>query len=71
MGDIGLMGAPAKKDGKATEGFRIFLGGKIGEDPALAQEMERGVPADDLEGKLRSILIEHFGAKPKAPAGAA
>ena len=27
MGDIGLMGAPAKKDGKAVEGVRIFLGG--------------------------------------------
>lgn len=33
MGDIGIMGAPAKLDGKAVEGVKIFLGGKIGENP--------------------------------------
>ena len=38
VGDIGLMGAPAKKDGKACEGFKIFTGGKIGENPELAKE---------------------------------
>ena len=32
------MGAPAKKDGKACEGFKIFTGGKIGENPELAKE---------------------------------
>jgi hypothetical protein len=29
VGDIGLMGAPAKLNGKAVEGVRIFLGGKV------------------------------------------
>ena len=38
MGDIGLMGAPAKKDGKACEGFKIFTGGKVGENPELAKD---------------------------------
>jgi ferredoxin-nitrite reductase len=38
VGDIGLMGAPAKKNGKAVEGFKIMLGGKIGENPALATD---------------------------------
>ncbi len=38
VGDIGLMGAPAKLDGKAVEGYKIFLGGKIGENPELAKE---------------------------------
>ncbi|EFN52613.1 hypothetical protein CHLNCDRAFT_26644 [Chlorella variabilis] len=33
VGDIGIMGAPAKLDGKAVEGVKIFLGGKIGENP--------------------------------------
>ena len=32
------MGAPAKKDGKACEGFKIFTGGKIGENPELAKD---------------------------------
>lgn len=35
VGDIGLMGAPAKLDGKAVEGFRILVGGKIGENPEV------------------------------------
>lgn len=35
MGDIGLMGAPAKLDGKAVEGVKIFLGGRIGENPEV------------------------------------
>uniref|UniRef100_A0A7S3R153 Ferredoxin--nitrite reductase, chloroplastic n=1 Tax=Dunaliella tertiolecta TaxID=3047 RepID=A0A7S3R153_DUNTE len=66
VGDIGLIGAPAKKDGKATEGFRILLGGRIGENPELAKEFEKGVPVSDLEDKLREILINEFGAKLKA-----
>lgn len=35
VGDIGLMGGPAKLDGKAVEGVRIFLGGTIGENPTV------------------------------------
>lgn len=68
VGDIGLMGAPAKLDGKAVEGVKIFLGGSIGENPALAKEFERGVPCDEsvLLPKLRALLVEHFGATPKA-----
>jgi hypothetical protein len=37
VGDIGLMGAPAKLDGKAVEGVKVFLGGKIGENPEVRQ----------------------------------
>jgi ferredoxin-nitrite reductase len=65
VGDIGLMGAPAKKDGKAVEGVRIFLGGEIGENPKLASEFEKSVPAteEDLLPVLKRILVENFGAK--------
>ncbi|PSC71680.1 ferredoxin-nitrite reductase [Micractinium conductrix] len=75
VGDIGLMGAPAKLDGKAVEGVKIFLGGKIGENPDLAKEFQKGVPADPaiLVPRLRDLLISEFGAVPKgaaAPAGA-
>lgn len=65
VGDIGLMGAPAKKDGKAVEGVRIFLGGEIGENPKLATEFEKAVPADDAVPILTRVLIENFGAKAK------
>lgn len=68
VGDIGLMGAPAKLDGKAVEGVRIFLGGSIGEQATLAKELEKGIPCDEtvLLPKLRDLLIEHYGAVPKA-----
>lgn len=71
VGDIGLMGAPAKLDGKAVEGVKIFLGGKIGENPKLAEEFETGIPAqeDILGPKLRDLLINEFGAKPKTTSG--
>ena len=36
VGDIGLMGGPAKLNGKAVEGVRIFLGGTIGENPTVS-----------------------------------
>ena len=65
VGDIGLMGAPAKKDGKAVEGVRIFLGGEIGENPKLAMEFEKAIPAEDAVQVLSRILIEQFGAATK------
>jgi ferredoxin-nitrite reductase len=64
------MGAPAKLDGKAVEGVKLFLGGKVGENPALATQMEAGIPATEehLLPKLRELLINEFGATPKQPA---
>jgi ferredoxin-nitrite reductase len=66
VADIGLMGAPAKLDGKAVEGVKIFLGGKVGENPALADQIEAGVPCHEnyLVPKLRELLVQHFGAVP-------
>ena len=68
VGDIGLMGGPAKLDGRAVEGVRLFRGGTIGENPTLATEFEKGVPCEEsiLLPKLRELLIEHHGAKLKA-----
>lgn len=67
VGDIGLMGGPAKLDGKAVEGVRLFKGGQIGEGAKLAAEFEKGVPAsaEHLVPKLRELLIDEFGATPK------
>ena len=70
VADIGLMGGPAKLDGKAVEGVRIFLGGTIGENPKLAEQFEKGIACDEtvLLPKLKDLLVEHFGATPKASA---
>ena len=53
VGDIGLMGAPAKLDGKAVEGVKIMVGGKIGENPEV-REREEGV--DVVLGSARRAL---------------
>lgn len=68
VADIGLMGSPAKKDGKAVEGVRIFLGGKIGEGAELGDTDGTRYPADveDLFPVIRDLMIERFDAKLKA-----
>ena len=68
VADIGLMGGPAKLDGKAVEGVRIFVGGTIGENAVLGEELEKGVPCEEsiLLPKLKDLLINQFGATPKA-----
>lgn len=74
VGDIGLIGAPAKKEGPdgkkvAVQGFNIILGGTIGEQAQLAAtEFEKSVPVDEVEGKLRALLLERFGAVEKVAA---
>lgn len=74
VADIGIMGAPAKKeiDGKkmAVPGCKIFVGGRIGEDAHLALDpVKTGIPLDeeDLIPELVGILKSEFGAvdKPK------
>lgn len=67
VGEIGLMGGPAKLDGKAVEGVRIFTGGKIGEGAKLATEFEKGVPAaaEHLVPKLKEIMIAEYGCTEK------
>lgn len=61
------MGGPARHEGKAVEGVRIFTGGKVGEHAELGQEIEKGVACreDVLLPKLREILINQYGAKPR------
>lgn len=72
VGDIGLIGAPAKKDGKAVQGVRIIGGGTVGEGAKLAAtEFEKSVPTQDAKEKIRQILIDQFGATPKKVGGGA
>jgi ferredoxin-nitrite reductase len=67
--DIGIMGAPARKevDGKkvAVPGCKIFVGGRVGEDAHLALDpVMEGIPLDeqDLLPVLVGILKKEFGA---------
>lgn len=67
VADIGIMGAPARKEinGKsvAVPGCKIFLGGRIGEDAHLSIDpIKEGIPLEDLTVELVGILKTHFGA---------
>lgn len=66
MGDIGLIGTKARKDGKTIEAVDLYMGGKVGKEAELGKLVQKGVPCDDLLPILRQLLIDNFGAKPKS-----
>ncbi|KAK9799721.1 hypothetical protein WJX73_004054 [Symbiochloris irregularis] len=57
VADIGLMGGPAKLNGKATEGVRIFKGGSVGEGAELGAEFEKGVACAEESGPLSNFRL--------------
>jgi ferredoxin-nitrite reductase len=63
MGQIGLMGAKARQEGRMVEAAKIFLGGSMGADPRLAELHHKGLPLDQLTDGLETLLVEHFGAR--------
>jgi ferredoxin-nitrite reductase len=63
MGQIGLMGAKARKDGDMVEAAKIYLGGAMDAEPKLAELHHKGVPLADLPEVLEQLLVEHFGAR--------
>ncbi len=65
VADIGLMGTKVRKDGKTVEGVDLYMGGKVGKDAQLGTCVQKGIPCDELNTVLKSILIKTFGAKPK------
>jgi ferredoxin-nitrite reductase len=68
MGQIGLMGAKARKDGQMVEAAKIFLGGSMDAEPRLAELHDKGVPLSDLPDVLEQLLVERFGARRRDPA---
>jgi ferredoxin-nitrite reductase len=63
MGEIGFMGAKARKNGEMVEAVKIYLGGSMAADPKLAELHHKGVPLDELPDVLENLLVERFGAK--------
>lgn len=56
MGDIGLLGAKVKQGGDTVEGYHVVLGGGFGEQQAVAREVFRGVPFNELPTLLEHVL---------------
>ncbi|MFM9072858.1 MAG: ferredoxin--nitrite reductase, partial [Cyanobium sp.] len=67
MGQIGLMGAKARQEGRMVEAAKVYLGGSMDANPRLAELHHKGVPLTDLTDELETLLVEHFGAKRKGP----
>lgn len=67
VGDLGMLGAKAKVDGKIVEAVNLYTGGTVGKGASLGSVVEKKVPCGDtLKEKVKGILIEQFGATPKA-----
>jgi ferredoxin-nitrite reductase len=65
VADIGFIGTKTRKGDRTVEAVDIWMGGKVGKDAHLGQEVMKKVPCEDLKAVLRELLIEHFGAQPK------
>jgi len=69
IGDIGLIGTKAKKDGKTVDAVTVLVGGRIDHEARLAQEFADKVPVDDLPNLLANLLVDRFGARRRGSAG--
>ncbi|GHP07129.1 hypothetical protein PPROV_000587200 [Pycnococcus provasolii] len=67
VGDVGFIGTSVKVKGQdAVEGVNLLEGGRIGQAPAEAQLVDKKVPlGDELEQKVKAILMEKYGAVEK------
>ena len=67
MGAIGLTGTKAKNsEGVMGEAYTLTLGGSQGPNPSIGELHQKGIPADEIKDALKRVLIEKFGATPKA-----
>ncbi|MEO1401386.1 MAG: ferredoxin--nitrite reductase [Cyanobacteria bacterium J06635_1] len=66
VAQIGMLGSKTRKDGKTVEAVDIYMGGKVGKDAKLGERVMKGVACEDLKGVLKTLLVENFGATPKA-----
>jgi ferredoxin-nitrite reductase len=65
VADIGLMGTKARKDGKSVPGVDLFTGGTVGKGAHLGTKTRKGIPCADLQGEIRTLLMQQFGAQLK------
>ena len=67
MGAIGLTGTKAKNsEGVMGEGYTLTLGGSQGPNPTVGEIHRKAIPAEEIKSVLKEVLIEQFGATPKA-----
>jgi ferredoxin-nitrite reductase len=58
IGDIGMMGTRVKSaDGSSADGFNIVLGGGVDDAQAIAREVWKSVPADEMPALIEQLLV--------------
>jgi ferredoxin-nitrite reductase len=68
VADIGLMGTKTRRDGQTLDAVDIYMGGKVGKEAELGTCVMKAIVCDELQPVLRDLLIQHFGAQPRAGA---
>jgi ferredoxin-nitrite reductase len=63
MGDIGLLGAKVKQGGDIVEGYHVVMGGGFGNKQAVAREIFKGVPFNELTGLLEHVLKTYLSKR--------
>jgi ferredoxin-nitrite reductase len=63
MGDIGLLGAKVKQGSDTVEGYHVVMGGGFGDKQAVAREIFKGVPFNELTGLLERVLNTYLSKR--------
>ena len=63
MGDIGLLGAKVKQGGDTVEGYHVVMGGGFGDKQAVAREVFKGVPFNELTSLLEHVLKTYLAQR--------
>jgi ferredoxin-nitrite reductase len=59
VADIGLQGTRVRIDGRLTEAVNIFLGGRLGKDACLGEQVMKKVPWAEAPGVIEGLLKAH------------
>jgi ferredoxin-nitrite reductase len=63
MGDIGLLGAKVRQGGDRVEGYHVVMGGGFGDKQAVAREIFKGIPFNELTGLLEHVLRTYLSKR--------
>jgi ferredoxin-nitrite reductase len=63
IGDIGLLATKVDTGDEEVEGYHLLIGGGSGGEAALAREIARGIPADELPFRIERLLRGYLAAR--------
>ena len=61
IGDIGLVGVRVKdQQGESSDGFHVVLGGGVDDTQAIAREVWKSIPADQIPQLIEQLLVAYL-----------